>query len=191
MAATLVRSEGIPLGLQPPGYDALIRPIQDQMLRSIWRITRVVEDTEDALQESLTIIWKRRARIERHPRPQALILRICVNCACDVLRARLRRVSRELALAEPDATHAEDCHVDQRLHQEELHGDIARALVRLPKQQATAVLMRYVLEFPYQEIGEALGCSERTARVHVSRARKKLSRLLAHLAPPNGTEGAE
>jgi DNA-directed RNA polymerase specialized sigma24 family protein len=53
------------------------------------------------------------------------------------------------------------------------------------------VLMRHVLELPYEEIAEALGCSERTARVHVNRARKRLSRLLAHLAPPHRMEGTE
>jgi RNA polymerase sigma-70 factor (ECF subfamily) len=179
------------LGSEPPGYDALLRPMQDQMLRSIWRITRIAQDAEDALQESLAIIWKRRARIGRHPRPQALILRICVNCACDVLRARLGRQSRETALLEPDALHAKDCPVDQRLHSQELSDNISRALVRLSSRQATAVLMRYVLELPYQEIGDALGCSEATARVHVNRARQRLSRLLAHLAPSHGTEGTE
>jgi RNA polymerase sigma-70 factor (ECF subfamily) len=179
------------LGEQWPGYDTLLRPIQDQMLRSIWRITRVAEDAEDALQESLTIIWRRRARIERHPRPQALILRICVNCACDVLRARSRRRSREATLVEVDMVRAKGCSVDQGLRHEELHDAIAKALVRLPKQQASAALMRYVLELPYQEISDALGCSERTARVHVNRARKKLSRLLSHLALPHRGEGTE
>jgi RNA polymerase sigma-70 factor (ECF subfamily) len=179
------------LGSQPSGFNALLQPIQDQMLRSIWRITRVVEDAEDALQESLTIVWKRRARIERHPRPQALILRICVNCACDVLRARLRRRSRETALVEPDAIHATDDPVDQRLRDRELRDDVSLALLRLPRQQATTAFMRYVLELPYQEIGDALGCSESTARVHVNRARKKLIQLLAHLAPPYGTESTE
>jgi len=152
------------------------------MLRSIWRITRAAEDAEDALQESLTIVWKRRAWIARHPRPRALILRICVNCACDVLRARLRRGSRETALIDPDALHAQDCPVDERLQGRELRDDISRALVRLPSRQATAVAMRYLLELSYEEIGDALGCSESTARVHVNRACKKLSRLLAHLA---------
>ena len=66
---------------------------------------------------------------------------------------------------------------------EELRDDISRALVRLPSRQATAVVMRHVLELSYEEIGGALGCSETTARVHVNRACKKLSRLLAHLAP--------
>jgi RNA polymerase sigma factor (sigma-70 family) len=176
------------LDSEPSGYDALVRPIQDQMLRSIWRITRVAEDAEDALQESLTIIWKRRTRIQRHPRPQALMLRICVNCACDALRARLRRGSREMAMTDPQAFHATDGPVDQRLHNHELRDDISRALVRLPNRQATAVLMRHILELSYQEIADALGCSEATARVHVNRACTRLSQLLAHLAPSHRTE---
>jgi RNA polymerase sigma-70 factor (ECF subfamily) len=161
------------------------------MLRSIWRITRVAEDAEDALQESLTIIWNRRARIQRHPRPRALMLRICVNCACDVLRARLRRGSRETVLIDPDALRAADSPVDQRLHNQELRDDIARALVRLPSRQATAVLMRHVLDLSYQEIGDALGCSEATARVHVNRACTRLSRLLAHLSPSPSMESTK
>jgi RNA polymerase sigma factor (sigma-70 family) len=177
-----VNSEVSVLNPKSSSYDALILPIQDQMLRSIWRITRVAEDAEDALQESLTVIWKRRARIERHPCPRALILRICVHCACDVLRAQLRRGSRETTLTDPNALHAEGCSVDERLRNEELHDDIARALVRLSSRQATAVVMRHVLELSYEEIGGALGCSETTARVHVNRACEKLSRLLAHLA---------
>src|SRR3972149_4602909 len=102
------------------------------ILRSIWRITRVAEDAEDALQESLTIIWKRRARIGRHPHSRALILRICVNCACDVLRARLRCKSREETLVDPDALQARDCNTHRRLNSQELRDDISRALIRLP-----------------------------------------------------------
>jgi RNA polymerase sigma-70 factor (ECF subfamily) len=182
---------GIHLDSELSSYDALIRPIQDQMLRSIWRITQVAEDAEDALQESLILIWKRWARIERHPRPQALILRICVNCACDVLRARLRRRSREKALVDPNLMHAKDCPVEQQVHGQELRDDISRALLRLPSRQAMAVSMRYLLELPYEEIGDALGCSETTARVHVNRAHKTLSRLLAHLTSSYSTESTK
>ncbi len=182
---------GIHLDSELSSYDALIRPIQDQMFRSIWRITRVAEDAADALQESLTIIWKRRARIERHPRPQALILRICVNCACDVLRARLRRRSQEKALIDPNLLAAKDCPVEQQVDRQELRDDISRALLRLPSQQAMAVAMRYLLELPYAEIGDALGCSETTARVHVNRAHKRLSRLLAHLTSSYSTESTK
>jgi RNA polymerase sigma-70 factor, ECF subfamily len=171
------------------GYDALIRPAQDQMLRSIWRITRVAEDAEDALQESLALIWRRLARIRRHPHPQALILRICVDCACDVVRARSRRGSREQALTDPDTLYSKDPAAEQRLDNLELRNEISQTLKRLPKRQATAVLMRYIAELSYQEIGNALGCSETTARVHVNRACKRLRSLLAHLAFSQSREG--
>jgi RNA polymerase sigma-70 factor (ECF subfamily) len=181
----------VPVLKKPPSYDALIRPIEEQMMRSIWRITGLAEDAEDALQESLTIIWKRRARIERHPCPRALILRICVHCACDVLRARLRRGAREKTVADPDAPHSKDSPAGERLDKEGLRNDILRALVRLPDRQAAAVVMRHILELSYEEIGGALGCSQATARVHVNRACKKLSRLLAHLGPLRSTESTK
>jgi RNA polymerase sigma factor (sigma-70 family) len=94
-------------------------------------------------------------------------------------------------LIDPDALYAKDCPVDERLRGQELRDDISRVLVRLPSRQSTAVLMRDVLELPYDEIGHALGCSETTARVHVNRAHKRLSRLLAHLAPLHATEGTK
>jgi RNA polymerase sigma-70 factor (ECF subfamily) len=95
----------------------------------------------------------------------------------------LRRGSRETAFVDLNAVHAKECLVGEQLQSEELRGDIFRALVQLPGRQATAVVMRHILELSYEEIGSALGCSESTARVHVNRACKRLSRLLAHLAP--------
>ncbi len=96
-----------------------------------------------------------------------------------------------MPLADADALHAKDCPVGERLHGEELRDDIARALVRLPNRQATAVVMRDILELSYDEIGAALGCSAVTVRVHVNRGHKKLSRLLAHLAPWHSTESTK
>jgi RNA polymerase sigma factor (sigma-70 family) len=182
MAAVNVNAEVSNLDSELSSYDALVRPIEDQMARSIWRIARTAEDAEDALQESLVIIWKQRTRIERHPHPRALVLRICVHCACDALRSRLRRGARQTPLADLDALVAKDCPVESRLHAAELREDIAHALVRLPHRQATAVVMRDILELSYDEIGAALGCSAGTVRVHVNRGHKKLSKLLAHLA---------
>jgi RNA polymerase sigma factor (sigma-70 family) len=179
------------LNAETSDFDALIVPIQDQMIRSIWRVTRIAEDTEDALQQSLTVIWRNWPRVERHPCPRALILRICVNCACDVLRRRLQRRSREETIVDPDALLAEGGPVAERLQAQELREAISRALVRLPRRQATAVVMRHVLELPYAEIAGALGCSEPTARVHVNRACKRLSRLLAHLAPRHSAESSK
>jgi RNA polymerase sigma factor (sigma-70 family) len=44
--------------------------------------------------------------------------------------------------------------------------------------QRAAVVFRYLEDRPTSEIAELLGCSESTARVHLHRARKRLSTLL-------------
>ena len=61
--------------------------------------------------------------------------------------------------------------------------DILAAIGRLPRNQAIAVLMRLLQDQPYSDIALVLGCSEVTARIHVSKARAKLSLWLAHLLP--------
>lgn len=174
-------------------YERLIQPIQDRMIRTVWRILRNPDDTDDAFQEALETIWKRLGRIQRHPNPQALILRICANAAYDVLRQRIRLRGHETAEAVPDDVRDTTPSVVERVSQREGKSEILRAIAQLPRKQAEAVLMRFVQEQSYGTIAEALGCSEATARIHVSRGRARLSERLAHLAPypekevlPNG-----
>lgn len=164
-------------------YESLIRPIEEKMIRSVWRIVRDPDDFEDAFQEALATVWKRLDKIRRHPNPQALILRICVNAAYDVLRKKARLRRRE-ALAEipeniPDQTPS----TVERLAGEGDQREILAAIGQLPRAQAEAVLMRFVQEMSYPEIAQALGCTESAARQSIFRARGRLGALLAHLAP--------
>lgn len=71
--------------------EQFIEPVESRMIRSIWRITRDATDAEDALQNALMVLWRRRSRIARHASPPALILRICIDAARDVARRRARR----------------------------------------------------------------------------------------------------
>lgn len=164
-------------------YENLIAPIEDRMIRSIWRVVRDADDADDALQDALATVWKRLDRIRRHPNPQALVLKICVDSAYDVLRKRLRSRRREDLEA-----------VDRQLPDprpqplevasgRENHAAVLRAIGELPRNQGRAVLMRIVEDEPYSAIAEALGCEESTARAHVKRGRHRLAELLAPLFP--------
>ncbi len=169
-------------------YERLIRPVENQMIRSVWRILRDPDDADDAFQDALTTIWKRLGRIRRHPNPQALILRICVDAAYDVLRRRFRRVRREASetvlnhSADPTPSAAE------QLSRSEQRTEILSAIAKLSRKQARAILMRVVHEQPYEHIAQALGCSEATARTHASRARARLCELLPDLTPNTNSE---
>ncbi len=66
----------------------LIAPVRDRMLATVWRILRHPQDAEDALQNALVTVLRRRTQIESHPAPHALILRICADAAIDQFRRR-------------------------------------------------------------------------------------------------------
>ncbi len=164
-------------------YARMIGPIETQMVRVIWRIVRDADDAEDALQNALAVVWKRFDRIRRHPNPQALILRICLDAAVDLLRKRLkqrrREVSHELdgAWSDPGPSPVECARANEQRDR------VVQAIGRLPRNQARAVLLRIVEEQPYRVIAEALGCREATARAHVRRGRARLAQLLEPLFP--------
>jgi len=171
-------------------YDALIRPIESQMIRSVWRITRNREDAEEAFQDALLAIWKAWRHIRRHPNPRALVLRICINCAHETLRQRARRSRREELGGIPETLADPSLSPSQQASDQEQHEQVMRAIGTLPRNQGQAILMKVVQELPYSDIAAALNCRESTARKHVARARAKLRSLLAHLFASKAAEVA-
>lgn len=162
-------------------YGQLIVPIETRMMRTIWRVVRHDQLAEDTLQDALSIIWRKRNRIRLHPNPQALILKICLNCAYDSLRKQKRqRRQQDLANLTASVRQVRN-NATQDLEQMQVVAEVLNAVGHLPRKQALAVLMRIVQEQPYDVIAKSMGCSKTTVRIHVSRGRKRLSQWLAHL----------
>ena len=162
-------------------YDRVIQPIEGQMTRSIWRILRHADDVEDAFQDALQRIWKERRTVFKHPNSKALVLRICIQSAYDVLRKRMRHqhethLTKQLAVM-TDAVQTPDEQLSQQEQQQKILDDISC----LPRNQAIALLMRLVDQLSYDDIATALGCTRATARTHVKRGRQRLrAQLLQH-----------
>jgi RNA polymerase sigma-70 factor (ECF subfamily) len=161
-------------------YEVMVRPIEGRMMRSIWRIVRQREAAEDALQDALTLIWKKRNEVARHPRPEALILRIAVTSAYDALRKGWRRRRHEVSVLPEGQTEDPRPPAAKEIEDRDLRCAILGAIGRLPRRQADAVLLHIVEEQSYEDIARAMGCSESTVRVHVARGRAVLARQLAH-----------
>ena len=152
---------------------------QTRMLRTIWRVVHDPNLAEDALQDALTTLWRKLPALARHPNPEAFVLRVALNAAWDQLRAQARRSRRDVPLDDPDASSS--LRAWQIVHDRAASEEVRRAIGRLPKRQATALLLRVVHDESYETIARTLRCSEATARVHVTRAREKLRRWLSHL----------
>lgn len=169
-------------------FEQLILPIHHRMMRSIWRVVRNAETAEDTYQDALTTIWRKRGRIQKHPNPEALILKICLNAAYDSLRRskhHVKGLSLETLLQDPISPPEQASKI---LEEKKNEAEILTALGRLPRNQALAMLMRVIQDQSFSEISEVLGCSDITARIHVSRGRAKLCRWLKHLLPTSHKE---
>jgi RNA polymerase sigma-70 factor (ECF subfamily) len=165
-------------------YDSVIQPIEEPMMACIWKITQNRENAQDAMQESLVAIWRKRGRIAAHPNPKALVLRICRDKAIDGLRKAIRRSRWELPTSLPDETWPAPAHSPTPatdLHREEFMAHIRNLIATLPRKQAQAVLMHLVEDQPYADIAATLGCSEATVRSHVRRGRDHLRNKLQDL----------
>ena len=170
---------------QQAAYDRIIGPIEGRMIRSIWRIVRNPQDAEDVMQDALLTIWKRWDRVSKHPSPDALVLKICIDSAYDLTRHRIRD-RRTLDLSEVGGEQSDSLHSPPaETIGTEQHAEIITAIHRLSRRQAMATLMRVVEDQPYRQIAAVMGCTEATARKHVARGRDRLRVLLAHLNPTN------
>jgi RNA polymerase sigma-70 factor, ECF subfamily len=164
-------------------YQQFIEPIEDRMIRSVWRITRNAQDAEDAMQNALMAIWKHQHRIRRHASPQALILRICIDAAYDVARKR-GRDRRRIEPNDPGDHLVDGARLPwEELAQRELSVEILASIDRLSRCQAVAITLRVCEELPYEQIAAAMNCTEATARKHVERARAHLRVVLAKHEP--------
>ncbi|HSA94871.1 MAG TPA: RNA polymerase sigma factor [Acidobacteriota bacterium] len=179
----IVPERAADVGTREFDYDILVRPMEPRLMRTIWRIVRRREAAEDALQDALTVIWKKRAAVARHPNPQALILRIAVTAAIDALRRDRRRERHESPGLEDDRSDDTAAPVGKSAEDRELRATIVDAIGRLPRRQATAMFLHIVEERPYEEAARTMGCSETTVRVHVRRGRANLARRLARERP--------
>jgi RNA polymerase sigma-70 factor (ECF subfamily) len=164
-------------------YEELIAPLESKMMRTIWRVVRRPELAEDTLQDAITVIWRKQDQIRRHPNPHALILKICLNAAYDSLRKQKRLLRHESLSRAHNLPDPSDGGAIRALEGRELEHEVLRAISRLPRKQAIAVLMRIVHEEPFDVIANTLGCSEITVRIHVFKGRARLRKWLSHLSP--------
>jgi RNA polymerase sigma factor (sigma-70 family) len=164
-------------------YERLIAPLETRMIRAIWRIVGNPDDAEDALQDALTVTWRRWDRLQAHPNSDALILRICIHAAYDALRRRRRRErwfgTEQVPVDAPDPSPS----ALQALAGTEAQLRVRQAIASLSHNQATAIVMHAVEDIPYEDVAAAMRCREVTVRTHVARARAKLRELLADLLP--------
>jgi RNA polymerase sigma factor (sigma-70 family) len=124
------------------------------------------QGADDCFQETFLSALRAYPRLRDASNLRGWLLTIATRKAIDHWRAEARRpipverVPERAVLDEPS-----------------LDGDLWHAVGALPPMQRAALIHRYVLDLPYGEVAQALGCSEEAARANAYEGRRKLKAM--------------
>lgn len=133
----------------------------------LWKLTGNSERFSEAYQYALLRIWQNVEKLGGET-AGAYIYRIALSANSLAWR---HRVGRDVEL---EAEWAEGKKAKDDVSESEEFDLVRRYVGQLPDKQGRAIVMRYLEQLEYSDIAELLGCSEVSARSHVSKALSKL-----------------
>lgn len=139
-------------------------------LRGAYRLAagmlRDASEAEDAVQDAVLKAWQHFGRFRRDAQLRPWFFTIVANECRGRRRSRWWSVVRGLpaAGAEGTAAPAEDPAM----------ADLRRALMRLPFDQRFAIVLRYYLDLPFDEVAQTMGTTVKAAQSRIYRGLKTL-----------------
>lgn len=154
----------------------LIVSHQANLYAFLYRMCGDADTAEDLMQETFV----RALRASHRYRPTARVSTWLFSIAANILRDRWRRQAvrgapvplDDLALAAPETT-------EEQALAGISHERVRAALVRLPLEQRSAVVLRYYHDLSYEEIAQALACPIGTVRSRLHGGMARLRSMLA------------
>lgn len=158
-------------------FAALVEPHLSMLYRVAARACGDRALAEDAVQEALTLAHERLRSYQPGTSLRALLAACAVRRAHTLLRGERRRKTREQSADPPQRLPgpAETLGVEQAAER------VRQALSRLPEKRRAVALLRLDAGMSYEEIAQAVGTTEGSARVLVHMALKELRQELADL----------
>ena len=166
-------------------FAELVTLQQQRAARIAYQYLRDVHDADEAVQDAFVKVFTHIASYREDLPFEVWFTRILVNGCLDLSKARSRRMRWVLPAAPPDRTAprepvAPQASPEDRLPSSERRHRIAAAVAQLPERQRAVFTLCQIAGQSPSEIGQALGLSDATVRVHLFRAIRKLRGLLEH-----------
>jgi RNA polymerase sigma-70 factor (ECF subfamily) len=167
-------------------FTALVEKYKQPVMNLAARTLRDQTEAEDLAQNVFVQVFKSAARYQTTAKFSTWLFTIARNLCLNEIRRRSRHPAESLDAPHPD-------HEDQpkhqfedtknfsppdRLLQGELVNKIEEAIVALPENQRTALLLCRQDELSYEEIAKVLGCSLSATKSLIHRGRETLKEKL-------------
>lgn len=138
------------------------------------------EDAQDCLQDAMLRIYRSIASFKGQSSFSTWVYRITMNTCLDELRRRKSRGSTSLdSLLENGWSPSDDGGMPEKhALASEQRRMLNRAIAELPEDMRSAIVLRDVQGFAYDEIAEMLETNIGTVKSRISRGREKLRQIL-------------
>jgi len=147
------------------GFTAFWRAERDHLYRALCLTVGDADLAADSVDEAMARAWQRWNRIGAYERPEAWVFRVAHNASVSWRRKRARRPVRPI----------------EELDQPVIDGvgdpDLLAAVQELPPGLRATVVLRFLLDWPADQVAEALGIAPGTVRSRTHRALEKLQQM--------------
>lgn len=157
-------------------FERLVKEHSRELYAYLWRMLGDPAEAQDCLQESFLKAYGAFKRLDADANFRAWLYKIATNTALTQLKKRGRTDGYSTEFVERLASG--EAGVEAQVEQKARLAQVHAAVLRLPKKQKAALLMRKYQEMSYREIGAALDCSAEAARANVYQGLQKLRRQL-------------
>ena len=177
-------------------FERLVEPYRKELHAHCYRMLGSLHDTEEAMQEAMLRVWRGLDRFEGRSSLRAWLYKIATNTCLDAIARRKKRLLPEdyapradpsqppgepvaeqvwiepypdEALAIEDGYASPDASYEER---EAVELAFVAAMQHLPARQRAVLILREVLGFSAEEVGETLDTSVPSVNSALQRARK-------------------
>jgi RNA polymerase sigma-70 factor (ECF subfamily) len=164
-------------------WDAIVRQHRRKVFNIAYKFVGRHEEAEDLTQDVFLRIFKSLHTFDRRANFQTWLISISRNLCIDHYRSV--RKERETMDRHVDAADlmpvSKEEPPDRALEHSDQRALLRRALEELPVTLRSAVMLRDIREFSYQEIADKLGLPEGTVKSRINRGRLELARQIHRL----------
>jgi RNA polymerase sigma-70 factor (ECF subfamily) len=165
-------------------FESLMRRYRERVFRLAMRFTRNKDDSEEVLQEVFLTVFQKLGQFEGKSSFSTWLYRVAVNTA--LMRIRVRDKAEVVPIDDvPDKLVQEDAKTaeapEDRLITEEALAEIERAMISMPLDFKTVIILRDIESFTNEETAEIMGLTVAAVKSRLHRARAYLRQRLEDL----------
>ena len=158
-------------------FEQLVEAYRNQVFRLALRMCGNEADADEVAQETFLSAWKGLPNFRGESRFSTWLYQLTTHAAIDLLR----REKRQAAAEDIDGITAADDgpSLQQQAERAETRREVRAALMQLPEEYRQVLLLRFMQELSYEEIGQALKLPAGTVKSRLNRAKAQLKDILS------------